>query len=163
MNRVKKQIKLDTEMVRIDSLKEQIAACRHVMELSLLMISVYEPLMISSNTMCRSSGLSNEAATASLSSKLDELADQIREGFRILATHSQPPTERDMDSRILNLNECVRAAEKFVSSAVTTVESRSQLGSEFGEQLTELKMDSIKRWIPEPSTPEEPLQNESTK
>src|SRR5277367_167492 len=98
--------------------------------------------------------MNNEALTATLSSKLDELTVDIQKIARSLADQNKSSVPEVIDSRgNSNLEACVQTAGKIVSSAASIVYERSIRGSEAGESvlgdgLSVDKRRGIESWIP---------------
>jgi hypothetical protein len=106
----------------------------------------------------RSSGMNNEALTATLSSKLDELTVDIQKIARSLADQSKSSVPEIIQSPGNgNLEACVQSAGKIVSSAASIVYERSVRGdSVLGDNLSADKRRVIEAWIPENAIVEEP-------
>jgi hypothetical protein len=109
-----------------------------------------------------SSGMNNEALTATLSSKLDELTVDIQKIARSLADQNKSSVPEVIQSRgNSNLEACVQSAGKIVSSAASIIYERSVRGSEvgdsvLGDNLSADKWRGIAAWIPENAIVEEP-------
>ena len=155
LRRPKSRIKLDMNSGEISLCKQQIAAYRRTMQLSLQLITVYVlPTIQFINN--RSSVLSHEVASTNLSSRLDVIMidlQQLSQFVRSRSVSSSGESSDGNNSRVMNnLEDCIRSAEKLVSSASTIVSSRSTIvgGSVFGETLSEQQRTRINGWIMEP-------------
>jgi len=153
LRRPKSRIKLDMNSGEISLCKQQIAAYRRTMQLSLQLITVYVlPTIQFINN--RSSVLSHEVASTNLSSRLDVIMIDLQQLSQFVRSRSSSGESSDGNSsRVMNnLEDCIRSAEKLVSSASTIVSSRSTIvgGSVFGETLSEQQRTRIYGWIMEP-------------
>jgi len=98
-----------------------------------------------------------------VSSKLDDMTDNVSrllKSFRAVNQNLKPEsTGNNTAEHIINMETCVRSAGKLLSSATTLVSSghdrTSQLGSEFGDELSAEHRRQIESWISEPTITEE--------
>ena len=107
--------------------------------------------------MNRSSVLSNEVASACLSSRLDVISidlQQLSQFVRSRSSSTSGESSYGNNSRVMNnLEDCIRSAAQLVSSASTIVSSRTTVdgGSVFGQELSEEQRTRIDDWIVEPA------------
>ncbi|KAK3936725.1 heat shock 70 kDa protein 12B [Diplogelasinospora grovesii] len=145
-----KQIRFTMRSKDITLYKDRIKSYNNAMTSALQMINVC--LLIQNN--------SSQDAVFRVLTGLKSQIGRVED-----ALHAGPPVSREEDDRISrNLQQFVRVAESFHSSASTIVREgpRSTVwgGSILGDPLTEEQFSSIEGWIPPPINEQEELVDE---
>lgn len=140
------QARLDQKSEEIDWHKRQIVVYRQTLDVYLQLLILYI-LPLSNSTHFSSSQLRSETVNRNLEIRLGELTIHIESLLRKEFSHTGQSVEAANNSPMNTLEQCVRSADTFVTTARSVIGSRSTI-------LSEQQRSDLYLWIPEPLSPE---------